>query len=619
MERRARRSGLRDLLNKLDFQKRQKEQSSKSKIAKLKDDVKLRDREIYELQNATIIIDTERIWDLEQQVDDLKKELRTREKDQREETRYDWTMAARDPFANSYTNLDIDMEDNHFGDATAAQLTCGTPSRGARSSFPTPPATSPTIPTAPNTPCRLDFFGPRPTHVGVQADFVDTEKQRAEEEVVSLQLEVDKLTSTLYRYKSLAEQLTERITSKSVVSLDSGVGSDTVVVLEAQVENLLRTVSDRAAAISELSSSISDLGFPGSDASDMIQSLTTGFRAARLELEYLTPGEIDLPLSSHGAEVLDLLLTRLRELASKSKDDEASIDEYHSIEQSLRKQLDSRVSVMDTLKQEMQKAEGLLKQKTDEASSLQIGNDRLKGAVDSYLRDISELEALVERMEREGQDSTQVFNTTTESHQAALLAKTTTITTLETKLSTALSRNAELQTEISQLQDSQTRHVVKMNKQHGKGLALRDARVAELREEIDRINASLRAAHEMIRKLRVEKGGLEKIVEEEKGKAAEETERAKEEVERIKGEMEKMVRMNREARAGGSIAEKNECPLKRNADTDELATGEGAVVVVKGHYLAGDLARRTSSRLKRRRYDSGLGFMDEDEDEVDLV
>ena len=59
----------------------------------------------------------------------------------------------------------------------------------------------------------------------------------------------------------------------------------------------------------------------------MITALSSGFRAARLELEYLTPGEIALPLTSHGAEVLDLLLTRLRELAKKGKENDDAIDE----------------------------------------------------------------------------------------------------------------------------------------------------------------------------------------------------------------------------------------------------------------------------------------------------
>ena len=39
---------------------------------------------------------------------------------------------------------------------------------------------------------------------------------------------------------------------------------------------------------------------------------------------------------------------------------------------------------------------------------------------------------------------------------------------------------------------------------------MRDARVAELRGEIDRVNASLRGAHETIKDLRVAKAGVER-------------------------------------------------------------------------------------------------------------
>lgn len=65
VERRMRRNGLRDLLHKFEQEKRRKEQAAQAQIAQLKADVRARDNEIYDLQNATVIMDTERVWALE--------------------------------------------------------------------------------------------------------------------------------------------------------------------------------------------------------------------------------------------------------------------------------------------------------------------------------------------------------------------------------------------------------------------------------------------------------------------------------------------------------------------------------------------------------------------------
>ncbi|KAJ2973806.1 hypothetical protein NQ176_g6398 [Zarea fungicola] len=195
VERQARRSGFRAMINKMELQKKKLVQFSRTEIERLRGQVKSKDAEIYELQNATIVIDTERIWDLEKQVEELKQELDQRAPTEMNISRtYDWTLAARDPFENQ-GYFDMDLDGDHFGDATQAQLQSGTPSR-ARSSFPTPPATSPMIP---GTPCSLRRQWPdTPTsHAAVQACFPDPERDGLEEEISSLQLEVPKLTTTL--------------------------------------------------------------------------------------------------------------------------------------------------------------------------------------------------------------------------------------------------------------------------------------------------------------------------------------------------------------------------------------------------------------------------------------
>lgn len=600
VERRIRRNNLRDLLNKLEQEKRRKAQQSDAEINHLRSEIKSRDREIYELQNATIVVDNERIWDLEQQIDNLKDQLAKQPETPHDHTRsYNWTLAARDPFADDYS--DMAPDDDQFGDATMAHFVASTPSR-ARSSFPTPPATSPLMP---GTPCSRPCLPTPRSHTGVQVCFPDPEKQQVGEELASLQLEVCKLTATLDSYKNLSSKLKEQLVSVEPITPQGGDAS-TADILGGKVAGLLQNMSDSKAAVGLLSASIADLGFPGTDASEMITSLASGFRAARLELEYLTPGEISLPLTSHGAEVLDLLLTRLREMAKKVKEDESAIDEYHEIEQSLRKQLDTRVTVMDNLKLEMSKAERLLNEKNLRVQELEIANERLKGAVDGYIRDISELEKLVERMEQEHRDESATHAAQQEFERQELSKKDTSITELQEKLADAVQQSANLQKEISDVQDSSTRHVVSLNKRHGTALALRDARVLELRGEIDRVNESLRSAHETIRVLRVNNGGLQTQMDTER-------EKAKAAMDSMKAELQRVLQMSQDFLRSPKRARKH-VDLGDGLE-DELASSP---VRADGKSTAGgDHSVRSGSGKKlRRRYDSGLGLLEEDEVEM---
>ncbi|CAH0026212.1 unnamed protein product [Clonostachys rhizophaga] len=583
VDRHQRRSALRTALEKLDFTHRRSSQQAKSQIAQLKDELRLRDREIYELQNATIIVDNDRLWELEQQVNDLEAELREARsrQDLRESSPMDWTFGAP-PSTHHHRSRGLDADDeDQFGDATMAQLMCSTPSR-ARSSFPTPPATSPP-PYGPGTPTMGRFNPPRlaltpekqpeppaTTTAGVQASLPDL---MAQAEMESLQREARKLSETLESQLSLLERISRRLPRDSTVTD----GDDTVVVwgpetVEKQVDAVMRTLSDRAAALTSLTTTISALGYPGNDASEMLTSLATSFRAARLELEYLTPGEITLPLTSRSAEVLDLLLVRLRELARKVKEGDDAIDEYHAIELNLRKQLDSRVSVMDDLKADLANKQDQAASKIATIKELEVANDRLKGAVEGYLRDTSQLEQLVERMESEST----VKNSTIAEREAS-------ISELEGKLEAASRRASDLQDELEVVQASRKKHLDSVNRRSGEALALRDARVKELRDEIDRVNSSLRSAYETICRLRADNGHVE---------------RENQSLREAMAELQKVMKKSEEilaASSGDGEAGKSSSSPKE--------------------YPSGTVFPRLGSS-KRRRPDSGLGFMEADEVDI---
>ncbi|KAL3295062.1 glycolipid 2-alpha-mannosyltransferase [Colletotrichum asianum] len=623
VQRRIRRNGLSEEMNTITAEKRRRAQETKAEIDGLRAQLKEKDAEIYELQNATIVIDMERIWGLEREVETLKEQLSNRS-GVRGQSCYDWTLAARGPYVDDYMETDtIEAEsvagermladETAFGDATMVEFVCSTPTR-VRSSFLTPPLTSP-VAEGPMTPSshRGSVAPPSHCNAGVQTSFRDTEKDSLQEELTSLRNEMSKLTNTLESYTSLTTRLSDQL---SAFTPSATGDSEPLQTIEEQVTHLLRTVSDRTAALLDLNSSLSDLGFPGSDASEIITSLAASLRTARLELEYLTPGEITLPLSSHGAEVLDLLLTRLRDLAKRGKEDEAAIDEYHQLELSLRQQLGARVAAMDSLNEDLARAKAQLAQKDAAAAELRVSVDRLKGAVNGYIRDVMELEGVIGKMEGENRDAMATKDAQIEVGRRVLRSKEDVIAQLEGKLADAVAQTKAFRRRLDESEEGRVREVASVNRRSGQALAVRDARVAELREEVGRVNDSLRAAHESIKNLRIEKKGLE-------GKMAEERVGAKKVIDQMKAELERVVSMSREfladeveesttptstpPRAAGRTPKKVMEPAA-GVSKSPLAGG----TVVRQGLLSGELVRRVSGR-KRRKYDSGLGFLDEDE------
>ncbi|KAK3939225.1 hypothetical protein QBC46DRAFT_388493 [Diplogelasinospora grovesii] len=567
-------------------------------------------------------------------------------------------MAARDPYSDPYSDdfMDVDTgndggdggDDEEFGETTMADLASSTPTRRARVSFLTPPTTSPAAakpmtPSSQQTTHHATHQATPCSDMSVQAALPDPEKQRLEDELASLQLEICKLTTTLESCSALESRLSAKLATAQ------GHSSDSSPDIEARLGTVLQTLSDRTAALMDLNTSLKSLGFPGSDASEVITSLSTALRNARLELEYMTPGEIDLPLTTAGGAVLNMILDRLRTLSKKHREAEDSIDEYHSIELSLRQQLSARVEAMDGMSKELGRMEGEVREKDERIAELEVGLERLKGAVHKYTRDISELESLVQRMEAELEAAAAarrldqaIQEQLAEQHAAELSQKASAISDLDAKLSAAVARTESLQGELATMQAAHAKalddlrsenktELANVVKSHGQALASRDARVVELRVEIDRVNASLRAAHETVRQLRVENGqlkelndelasengGLETTLEVDRQKATEVIISMKTELERVLHMGEGFLSTPKKAKMTPG-ASKRDSGFGVGADEEvtSLSSPPTSTDPNSGPLLGGDLARKPTGK-KRRRYDSGLGFPDEDEINVD--
>ncbi|KAK8066411.1 hypothetical protein PG997_013158 [Apiospora hydei] len=464
VKRRIRRHGLSEEMNVIQSEKRQRVSQDKAELERLRSELAEKDDEIERLRDVTFLQDTSRIHQLEQQVQELPGELGNRSSTLADQTQYDWTIAAQDPFSDSYMGDDGDG----FGDTTMGELF-------------------------------------------VQACLPDPEKEALEAELGSLRLELTKLTDALESHETLKSRISGKL-AVAQTAPDSELQPD----LEAHLDGVLQSLADRTVALQDLNASLGALGFRGGDAGEIVASLASAFRSARLELEYLTPGEITLPLSSRGAEVLDLVLTKLRGLARKTREHEDAIDEYHELELSLHQQLGARRRPAP--------------RKDARIEELDVSVDRLRGAIDDYRRDVGELEALVQRMETDADEARTAALDDMEQQFQQQKAETAgrhgaAVRELEIRLAAVASQTGALRTQLADVQARRATETAELNRAHGRGLALRDARVAELRGEIDGINEALRGAHETIRQLRVENATLASGLESEKRAAREAVER----------------------------------------------------------------------------------------------
>ncbi|KAI5922959.1 hypothetical protein F4810DRAFT_670966 [Camillea tinctor] len=632
IKRRIRRNGLSEEMNTICEAKRRRVQEQKAQLQRLKDELAEKDAEIGRLHgssagnnggstNGNSAEDIARIALLEHQVQELRNKLRERTEDDNEHED-DWSPAGPDHHSDSYMDMDtMDIDDDSgFGETTIAELVCSTPCKrkrpsnevapvpkSASASFPTPPSTSPPQPSTPSstwrarpeamtTPTRKALFSSS-HNTGVQASLPDPE---IEAELGSLRREIAKLTNTLESHTKLQSRMSSKLALATEASPSSEKQADTNNKdIESHLDAVLATLSDRTATLLKLDTSLANLGFPGADALSIVSSLASSFRTARLELEYLTPGELDLALSGSGAHVLDLIFTRLRDLGKQAHEQDAKLDEAQATEALLREQLRARVDAGDALAGRVRDLEA-----------------RLRATTDGYKRDIRELEKVGEQKAEE---------------------RDAVIRGLEARLE---ERKVEL---------------ARLNKEHGVLLAHKDARVAEMRHELEQADRALREAQGTICRLRVENTGLVKRLEEE-GR------RAREVVAKMRGELVRVLGLGAEFLGLGGAGEKASSPevaastaaaapaapaaednddgsaMEENVGERETSveSSSGVKMLTKrslgsagGVYLAGELARRRTSvdegekkgkgkGKKKRRYDSGLGFQDEDESDGEL-
>ncbi|KAI1193738.1 hypothetical protein F5X97DRAFT_338593 [Nemania serpens] len=530
-------------------------------LARLRAELVSRDAEIERLRDETVAQDTARILELEEQILVLRAELQEPhstaqiegedeggdasdddDNDVPSRTFYDWTLAPE------HQDWDKDSDgDDGSGDITMTDVAFSTPSRRRKNasaaqprslsaSFPTPPCTSPAMPATPFS-VRKPTRAQTPSNASVHGSLPDDEKESLKAELESLRFELAKLNNTLEAQRDLQARLAEKLTIAAPPAPGTEGSEGTQPELEEHLNLVLKQLQERTVTLLEVNSSLRSLGFNGSEASEIIGDITSCLRRARLEIEYVRPGELSLPLSYHGAELLNLVLDHVRELSRQASENEQKIDEYHAQEFLLREQLGARLAATNGMREKLDADAAALRERDAHISDLEDTLERVKGATAKYQSEIRELESWVERIDSEGKLAKAKAQIDLDVMQERLEQRDAVAADLEAKLANALEQSEALEAQLRDFQLRREGENKARNRSHGAVLALKDQRILTLRREIGEINMRLLSAHESVIKLQRENV----VVAERWQKAEDAASGAREAVEKMKAEMQKVT------------------------------------------------------------------------------
>lgn len=636
VKRRLRRHRLSEEINSIELDKRYESRARKSEVDRLKEELAAKDvevqnmREEYEVASQiggeAGLVDVNqglsgKVMELEREIRELKGELERREGGEEGDQTMNWTLNARDPFnfvddddadENMITNYDEDFGESMLDD----EEMISTPTR-LNTSFPSPPSTMP------NTPCRADLGLDAGIQVSLPAS--DAEKDMLKQQLRSLEEDIGKLNESIAFRDDHQDRLTEKL--GEYLPLDEEHDHTT---LDAALDKVLTQLAlsqsqgiENTHAFSALTSEIANLGFPvtgGADAA--LEAIGKQFRQARLDLEYLTPGEVVEGFENH--KLLEMLISRIRVLVENVKQQDDSIDQYHEQELLLRQQLGARVSAMDSMKEELFLANEVVGDLREEVEEKETSNERLQSALNGYRDEVSSLESLIERIENESREIEGQLRSEIEEAQERLQdevlkhdvtradneGKDILLVELERRLSTALRSMVELESKLTTLSACSKGHAATVTQLtnalndreriHGAAVSLRDARVSELRHEIERVNDTLKTAQSTILDLRNSNQTLQGQIQGEKTRG----------LFVVKAMKDQLTR----ALEAGTGYVNGDVSVAGSEDEDASARP----VVRRGRFMDARLARKGGKKL-RRRYDSGLGFLEEEDDQDEVA
>jgi chromosome segregation ATPase len=609
------RSGFSEEQNIVEGEKKMMLKRRKSELGLLRSTLESKDEEICRLKEAAksvtpTTMEKSKIKELEAELDTLRKDL-----DRPHEPA---TPMMNQDFEEDVMGLD-DIDESFLNGEFDANMT------GMQSH------NSSHLETPPETPRRPRYMTPATASIGTQSRIPDPQQVVLQESVKSLKKKLHDISGSLEETAQSHHRLLTKL-RPFLAKAEARTPSDAPLTLDEALDTVLTAVvlaesksEDAEAALDALRSEVSDLGFEGETAGDVLQNLKILFRDARLELEYLAPGE-----NSEGFEndkLLHMLLQRAKRLQQDIEHRDELLDTQRRRDAVLYEQINVKNKIVGDLK-------GRVFELESEADERERSMGKLQHALDGYRNEIQGLERFVERLEMDhnlalaGKESdadeavadldsrlTAEIKSREEAESEANIREKA-IEALRQKLQNATryaeAARDELKTMLAGKQaeiESLTLELKRREYQHGANLAARDERILSLRKQSDDLSDKLTEARNSIMGLTAAKAALEnKLVEERETSA----QVLKEKHIRWMGEVDALKRnMANDYLRCHQIAH-------QSADGSSSSSEEGDDFVrPRLGFVTSSIQDAVSKNVKsKRRWDSGIGVVEEDDDEA---
>ncbi|MCJ1259010.1 hypothetical protein MMC24_006844 [Lignoscripta atroalba] len=355
---------------------------------------------------------------------------------------------------------------------------------------------------------------------------------------------------------------------------------------------------------------------------------------ARLELEYICPGETSVGLATKNTDakpILDALLDRLRGLKAQVLLSESALTTSQTQEANLRTQFNavlqqlerarSRSEDLDTLNQnsasKLEDAEGKLKALEVDVSDKEQSISKLQRALESYRSEVANLEGLVARVEAEHQSAMTNLKGEMDEGVADLechvVAETRGRREAETECDQQTLKIKQMETLIEELKGAinEKQCIIRgMEQDLDMVTSGREEEVGRLNVRIGDLTSNLEGAKADVEKLDAEKAFLMARVADEKRAGIDAVASMKAEMDRCLERVEKIrdTHMKDAQSRGAEVSEHK-----------GLLTPVSAVRFKDAEKCEGFVEMGRGKGRRRRGIDSGIGILEEDDEDDEML
>lgn len=380
----------------------------------------------------------------------------------------------------------------------------------------------------------------------------------------------------------------------------------------------LRQATETCETLDNVHEALSSMGFPGANVQEAVQKLRQSFRETRLELERIFPGETTARLDD-GSATLEILVRRLKQVANALLGERRRYSSLCDTEKALRRQFDNCLirfesatqrikqleETIDSTAEDMLHARMKIQRLEAEAAESELGNERLRAALDKYRSDIKNLESIISTLETEKANDEKSYQQEIsnlrvqvtaegESRRAAenLVAEhEKTIDQLRQTIDAGRMHESELKEKIAQLEDELKTVEEEYQQRTEKEVGSVNARLAE-------VTTALETANMELDRLRRRNEGLEKQVELE--------------IESRERMIDQIMGVMRAERRSAKVRHANWKLASDEIDTEPMLPGSEPFSPVRGSTKPFGQVRLGRGK-DRKSLDSGIGILTEDD------